>query len=394
MRITSVDILRLNSGRSPVSGAAWHPTVVRINTDEGISGLGEVGLAYSQSRHSAVAAARDFAPLLIGADPLNIESLWDRLYRDTFWAVGGGGFEFGGISAIDVALWDIKGKALGVPVHQLLGGKTNTSLRSYASQLQLDWGDRCRPLTEPEEYADAARKAIAEGYTAVKVNPIFFDREGDWRSVRFTGMLDHSQLTLGIDRIAAMRGVADDLDIIIELHALTDVNTAVQLGRELEPYRILFCEEPTVPINVQGMGEIARRLSIPLAAGERLYGRWGFRPYFENGSLRVAQPDIGNCGGFTEAKKIADMAHAYDVAVQAHVCGGPIAIAAALQLEAVLPNFVIHEHHAAALMQENIDLCEHDYQPENGVFSIPDLPGIGQELTAHAIANADIYTVD
>jgi galactonate dehydratase len=394
MKITSVDVIRLNSGRSPVPGAAWHPTVVRVNTDEGISGLGEIGLAYSQSRHGSYGAAQDMAELVIGQDPMRSEGVWERMYRDSFWGLGGGGFEFGAISAIDIALWDIRGKALGVPVYQLLGGKTNTKLRSYASQLQLDWGTECHPLIEPEEYAAATRAAMAEGYTCVKVNPIFFGPDGGWFDTRYTGMLDHGQVKLGIDRVSAMREAGgDDLDIIIELHALTDVNTAVQFGRELGDLRILYIEEPATPLSPAGFKSIASQVPIPLASGERIYGRWSYRPYLENGSLRVVQPDLGNCGGFSEGKKICDMASAYDVAVQMHICGGPIAIAAALHMEAAIPNFLIHEHHAAATLEENIALCLYDYQPENGYYEVPDLPGIGQDLHPDALRHADIVTL-
>jgi L-alanine-DL-glutamate epimerase-like enolase superfamily enzyme len=394
MKITSVDIIQLNSGRSPVQGAPWHPTVVRINTDEGISGLGEVGLAYSHSRHSAVAAARDFAALVIGEDPTSSERLWERLYRDSFWGLGGGGFEFGGISGLDIALWDIRGKALGVPVYKLLGGNGDRKLRTYASQIQLDWGTECRPMVTPEQYGNAAKKAIDDGFDCVKVNPIFFAPDGSWANVRHTGMLEYDQLKIGVERVEAIRQAGgDDLDIIIELHSLTDVNTATQLGRELEQFRILYCEEPATPLSPVGMRDIAQNLKIPIAGGERIYGRWGYRPFLENGSIRVIQPDLGNCGGISEGKKICDMAHPYDVAVQLHVCGGPIATAAALQVEAAISNFLIHEHHAAALMQENVDLCEYDYQPEAGFFSIPDLPGIGQELSRSALKSADIFTV-
>lgn len=394
MKITSVDVIRLTQGASPVSDAPWHPTVLRVNTDEGISGIGEVGLSYSSARHSAVAAARDFAPIIIGADPMNIESIWQRLYRDTFWGLGAGGFEFGAISAIDIALWDIKGKALGVPVHQLLGGLTNPRLRTYASQLQLGWGPNSKRLTSPDEYAQATVDAMSEGYSAVKVNPIFFDAKGDWFNIRYTGMLDHEQLMLGVRRIEAMREAGgENLDIILELHALTDVNTAIQICRALEPSRIFYAEEVVSPDNPDNTATVARAVQIPLAAGEREYGRSAYKRFLQNESLRVIQPDLGNCGGISEAMKIAAMASAYDVSVQAHVCGGPVAIAAALQFEAVLPNFLIHEHHAVGIREENRRLCEFDYQPVGGYFEVPQLPGLGQELSAEALKTAEIFVI-
>ena len=132
---------------------------------------------------------------------------------------------------------------------------------------------------------------------------------------------------------------------------------------------------------------------IAVATGERVYTRWGYRPFFEDHSIGIIQPDLCNTGGITEGKKICDMAHVYDIGVQVHCCGGPISAAAALQLEAVIPNFVIHELHASALIQDNIDLCKYDYQAVDGYFEVPDRPGIGQELTEEAIAGSEVVTV-
>lgn len=134
-------------------------------------------------------------------------------------------------------------------------------------------------------------------------------------------------------------------------------------------------------------------MNIPIATGERVYTRWGYRPFFEDHSIGIIQPDLCNTGGLTEGKKICDMAHVYDIGVQVHCCGGPISAAAALQLEAVIPNFVIHELHASALIQDNIDLCKYDYTAKDGYFEVPELPGIGQELTEEAIANSEVVTV-
>ena len=140
MKITSVDVIKVLDGRPSVAGIAWNPICVRINTDEGISGFGEAGLCYGNANHAAFGCCVDFGELIIGMDPMRIEAIWDKLHRSTFWGMGGGGVIFSAMSAIDIACWDIKGKALGVPVYQLLGGKTNDKLRAYASQIQFDWG--------------------------------------------------------------------------------------------------------------------------------------------------------------------------------------------------------------------------------------------------------------
>ncbi|MBJ8326211.1 mandelate racemase/muconate lactonizing enzyme family protein [Streptococcus pacificus] len=394
MKITSVDVIKTNAGTAPVEGTHWNPICVRVNTDEGISGFGEAGVAYTSGGDAAFGMIKDFAKLVIGMDPMQNEAIWNKMHRDTFWGSGGGTIVFSAMAAIDIALWDIKGKALGVPVYQLLGGKTNDHLRTYASQIQFDWDIKATPMITPEDYARATKKAMAEGYTAIKVDPLGFDEEGNWDFMANYGLLEHHQIKKAVDRVAAIREAGgDDLDIIVELHSLTDTNTAIQLGRELEKFKIFYYEEPTQPLNPRLYKEISRKVNIPLATGERSYSRWGYRQFFEDRTVSIIQPDICNTGGLTEAKKICDMALTYDVGVQIHVCGGPISTAAALQLEAAIPNFVIHEHHQTALMQGNIDLCKYNYQPKNGFFEVPERPGIGQELTDETIANAEVFTV-
>ncbi len=267
--------------------------------------------------------------------------------------MGHGGPCFGGISAIDVALWDIKGKALGVPVHQLLGGKTRSRLWTYASQIQFDWPGEAT-LTEPPQYAEAALKAKDLGYTAVKLDPIGLNKKGKWMDpeLRTRGLMTLSTVRMAYERVEAIRlACGDDLEILIELHALTDENTAIQLGCALEPLHCFYMEEPTHPLNPDCSARIAEKVRIPLAGGERVYSRWGFRPFLERGIYKVAQPDLGLVGGITEGKKIADMAEVYDTAVQLHLCGGPVSIAAAMPLEAVMPNFLIHEQHKEALQR-------------------------------------------
>ena len=398
MKITSIDVMKVfpqaDVGNVSVGGVPWCPIVVRINTDAGISGFGEVGLAYGNSQTGGFGQAIDFAKCIIGMDPMKIEKIWDHLHRMTFWGMGGGGVVFAGISGIDIALWDIKGKALNAPVYELIGGKTNDKLRAYASQLQFDWGKVSKSLVKPEEYGKAVRKAMADGYDAVKVDPVGFDLNGTWMGWSNYGLLKNDQIRVASDRVAAMREAGGpDMDIIIELHSLTDTNTAIQLGKELEQYNCFYYEEPTQPLNSALFKEISAKVRIPLATGERIYSRWGYRPFYEDRSISIIQPDLCNTGGISEGKKICDMAHVYDIGVQVHICGGPISTAAALQLEAVIPNFVIHEMHASALIDTNINLCKYNYQPVNGYYEVPDKPGIGQELTEDAIAASEIITV-
>ena len=396
MKITSIDILLIDFPLPYKDGGVhpWRPLLVKINTDEGIYGLGEVGMAYGVGATAGWGMAKDLAGMLIGRDPMNIERIWDDMMRKTFWGQGGGTAVFGGMSGIDMALWDIRGKALGVPIYKLLGGRCNEKLRTYASQIQLGWNNKYREsLATPEEYAEAARMAVADGYDALKVDVLTWNERRE-KMETYIGILPGSVVNMAESRIAAIRGaVGPNVDIIVECHCYTDTTNAIQLGRIYEKYNIMFIEEINAPLNPSLTKCFKDKVDIPVAAGERIYTRWGYLPFFKDRSLDVIQPDLGTCGGLSEGKKIADMAHAYDITVQAHVCGSPIAIAAALHLETAIPNFCIHEHHRNALLPQNIELCVHDYQPVNGFCMAPELPGLGQDLTEKAYALAQKVTI-
>jgi galactonate dehydratase len=399
MRIRSVDVLLIKTTIPVKTGKSWpwNPIIVKINTDEGLYGLGEVGMAYGVGATAAWGMVKDLAKLIIGMDPMNSEIIWDKLMKKTFWGQGGGTVVFGGMSGIDMALWDLKGKALNVPVYKLLGGKCRNELRCYASQIQLGWTAASREvLREPSEYAEAALKAVAEGYDAVKVDPLTFDLKSSGNLANnYTGILTNDLCKMVVDRITAIReAVGNDVDIIIENHASTDTTSAIQLGRLLEPFNIMFYEEVNTPLNPELTKYVKDKINIPLAAGERMYSRWGYLPFFKDRSLDVIQPDLGTCGGLTEGKKICDMAHVYEITAQAHVCGSPIAKAAALHLETAIPNFCIHEHHRNSLIAENIELGIYDYQPVNGKYIVPELPGLGQDLSPKAYTLATKVVVE
>lgn len=378
MKITSIEIFDITCPKRPT----WHPVFVRIYTDEGIHGTGEAGLAYDWGHSAAASMLQEIAKaVLIGWDPFNTELLWSRMFRESFWGLGGGPVIFAAMSAIDTALWDIKGKALGVPLYQLLGGKVNHNLRAYASQLQFDWGPEVNRLTDPKDYAKAAEKALAEGYNAVKVNPMFCDNEAK-TLFNLTKLFDYNLLNMVRERMQAIRdAVGPKVDILLECHSLLGATSAIQVGKEIaEKFNCMFMEEPVNYLNSALHKKIVSKLDVPIAAGERLYLRHGMRPYFEDQTIDILQPDIGLCGGITEAKKICDYADLYDIQVQAHVCGGPVATAASLHLETAIPNFIIHEQHTYATKDWNRELCIEDYQPKNGYIQVPEGPGIGIEL--------------
>ena len=387
MKITKIDIFELDCTGSATK---WRPVGVRVYTDEGIYGDGEATMAYGVGASGAFGMAKDFSELVIGMDPFDNEVIWEKIYKNTFWAQNGGPAVYSGMAAIDTALWDIKGKALGLPIYRLLGGKRRDKLRTYASQIQYGFDEKFRICKTPQDYAEVAKYCADElGYDAVKIDFLTFDEDGKILTMEDRkGLLTPRVLAMAHDRVAAVReAVGPGVDILVENHSNLDAQSAVQFAQAIEKYNIFFFEEPNTP-TPKTAEYISRRTSIPIANGERIYTRWQFAPYFEQGTLQVAQPDIGNCGGITEAKKICDMAYVYDVAIQAHVCGSPLSIAASLQLEAAIPNFCIHEHHRTFLRDFNRKLCIYDYQPENGFCTIPDLPGLGNEFSPEAIEKA------
>lgn len=274
--------------------------------------------------------------------------------------------------------------------------KINKNLRVYASQIQFNWGSdiKKQKLETPEEYAEVTRKCISEGYDCVKVDPILIPGTDKTKEWNIRGPLSHYVLETVYNRVAAIRETGgDDLDIIIEMHSNSDTLSAIQIAKVLEPLRIFYYEEPAHPLNVENFVEIKKKTDMSLASGERIYTRLGYRQFFEKRCLDVIQPDLCLCGGLSEAKKICDMAWAYDAHVQIHVCGSPISKAAALQIEAAIPNFLIHEHHQRALDPVNRATCKYDYQPVNGRYKVPDLPGIGQEPAEDVLQKAEIHTI-
>ena len=396
MKITSIDIIDVANDFSSAT-SKWRPTVVRVNTDEGISGFGEVGLAYGVGASGGIGVAKDLSALLIGMNPMDTEAIWEKMLRKTFWGQGGGGIFSAAMSGLDIAMWDIKGKALNVPLYVLLGGKSRDSIRAYASQLQFGWGggtDKAM-LVSPEQYADVARVAVSEGYDAIKVDVLAMDEHGNWNQRDLKGLLPDNILRLGYDRLKAMRdAIGPDVDIIVEMHSFTSAAPAIQFGRMIEELGVLYYEEPVMPLNPKMMKQVADHVNIPLASGERIYWRWGYRPFLEDGSLSVIQPDICTCGGISEVKKICDMADTYDVKVQVHVCGGPISQAAALHVETVIPNFLIHEQHSYGIKEGLRKTCVYDYLPDDhGELTVPELPGIGQEITEETMAKTHVCTI-
>lgn len=390
MKITKVSVYHVHLRKS----TNQRPILIRLDTDEGIYGLGEIGLAYGAAGHAGAAIIKDLAKFVLGKDPFDTELVWNTLLTKTFWGQGGGTVFSAGVSGIDIALWDIKAKALGVPLYKLLGGKLRPDLRAYASQIQLSWNEPVRRMVyKTEDFAESALKAVREGYDCVKVDVLAADENGKpFPTVR--GALPNSVIRTAAGRIRAIReAVGDDVDIIVENHGNTDTESAIAFADAIGQYRILYYEEVNSPLNPKLTQKVKDKVDIPLAAGERIYTRYGYLPFLEERTLDLIQPDIGSCGGITEFKKISDLAFIYDVGVQAHVAGTGIAEAVAVHAEVSIPNFVIHEHHQKTLLDEYRELVTVDYQPVNGRYLPLETPGIGQDITKKVYEDSDSYTV-
>jgi L-alanine-DL-glutamate epimerase-like enolase superfamily enzyme len=407
MKIVKVDIMRLIPNRPKWAEGGegdkinWanfdkgcRPIVCRIYTDEGLYGDGEAGFPVGIGGEAACYLIRDFANMIIGMDPLDTEVIWNKFYRDGYFTQSGGVLIYGAISALDMALWDIKGKYFNVPIAKLLGGSKRTELRAYASQLQFGWGKESKPAFKTQDYVDNALLAVADGYDAIKIDFFTLDQDGSgFTDEQRCGLLHPKHIDLVEERVAAVReAVGPKVDIIVEAHSFTDALAAVQIGQRIEKYNIFYYEEPCTP-TPKLQRYMKDNVNIPMASGERIFSRWQYAPYIEDMSLQVLQPDLTTCGGISEAKKISDMAYIYDIGIQIHVCGTPLSLAAALNIESVIPNFTIHEHHVIQFREYMEELVTTNYEPKNGKFGLPTLPGIGTELSEYALTHCDKITV-
>lgn len=397
MKITKVDVMALKFGDSlNPSVRHWElcrPIVCRIYTDTGLYGDGEAAMWLMAGAKAAHGMLKDLAEFLTGMDPLDHEVVWNKLYRSSYFAQNGGPVLYAAISALDIALWDMKGKHFGVPVYKLLGGKHREELACYASQFHSGWGTCRRMAHTPAEFAENALQAVAEGFDALKADFLITDGEGNSLTAeQRTGRLAPGLLRLVEERVAAVRQAAGpEVDLIVEGHGYPDAETALQIWQRVEPYDILYFEEPCTSF-LPAMKRLRDR-GVPVAGGERLYSRWQFTPYMTEQVLRLLQPDVGSCGGISELKKIIDLASVYEVGVQVHCCATPLLVAATLQVEAAMPTFVFHEHTFFQTREDVRALCKEDYQPVKGRFAIPELPGIGNELSEKALAECECYTV-
>jgi galactonate dehydratase len=366
-----------------VSVGGRHPVLAQVLTDQGISGVGEAAIAYGTGATAAAGMIRDLAQeFLLGKDPYSIEALWSEMYDHTFWSKGGGPIVFAGIGALEQALWDIKGKCLGVPIYELLGGKMRDSVRVYAN----GWSFRC---LQPADFARAAVGVVKDGYTAIKLYPLAtpeMDAAGHIRHVSHRSV-DRALEDRAVARVKAVReAVGPGIDIMLDMSAELTTDAVIRLGQKMEGLDISFFEEPVDPFDVEALKKVSEHVNIPIAVGERLYTRYAFRRILEQHAADILQPDIGNGGGIMETKKIAAMAEAYNMRISPHNCASPVSTAAALQLDACIANFLIQEVYPYRI-PEHFQLVDHapELDIRGGMMPIPDRPGLGVELAEERV---------
>lgn len=340
-----------------------------LHTDDGLVGIGEAAL---EGRDKVVESAiHELEYLLVGQDSRRIEYLWLLMYRATFYPAGS--VIGSAISAIDQALWDLQGKRLGVPVHELLGGTVRDRARVYKhvntrDHVPVDSDIHAQDL---EEFLALARTAVGEGYTMIKTA-----LPGPARFVESRSFIDRQ-----VERFTLLReAIGPDVDFGIDFHGRVSAALAIQLIQAIEPLHPLFIEEPVLPEDVDAMAHLSRRTNVPIAAGERLFTRWGFQRLLEQRAVSIVQPDLSHSGGISEGRKIAALSETYGVGFAPHNPLGPVNLSASLHLSFTVENFVA---------QEQITLGEglitEPFQLVDGYVLPSDRPGLGVELDRDAI---------
>jgi len=346
---------------------------LKVHTDAGIVGLGEPIL---EGRALTCAkAVEELAPYLIGKDPRRVVHHWQAMYRHAFYR--GGPILTSALSGVDQALWDIKGKALGVPVHELLGGPTRDRVRVYAA------------ASTPER----VRERVAEGFTAIKTGVAGVGGKTSPRILESKSWLDKAAAAFAALRQAG----GPEVDIAIDFHGAVSPQTAKLLIKALEPHQPWFVEEPVQCQDVEAMADIARGTHLPIATGERVFTKWGFREVLEKRAASILQPDLCHAGGITEVRLIAGMAEAHYVPIAPHNPLGPISLAAGLQIAASIPNFLCQEQ--ATL---GVGYLKEPFKVKAGYLDVPTGPGLGIELDEEKLAdklnhdwkNAETYDPD
>ena len=376
MKITNVDVLMVTvpvatprpeqAGRGLDRPRTW--VLVKIDTDEGISGIGDSSQPSGGGSELTGGILRIMCETLIGEDPNNIEAIWQRLFRQYTYA-GPRGPITRAISGIDIALWDIKGKALGRPVYDLLGGPVRDSISLYT-----------HPRTgTPDQLAESAKGLVAEGFRAVKTDP-YSPEMGSKSNAYMNGVISMEGLEYGAELISALRAaVGPNIEILIDVHANFNVASAIRAANRLEEFDITWFEEPVQPESYQALRQVKENVRVPICVGERLFTRYDFAPILEGRLAEYIMPDICWTGGISEMKKIATLAETYYVPISPHNVQSPIQIVAGGHTMMTVPNFYRLEI-ASLQMPNYAQAFDGPLDIRNGELYLSDQPGLGIEL--------------
>jgi galactonate dehydratase len=338
---------------------------VKVETDAGLHGWGEATLEYREK--TVEQAMLELARYLVGKDPQRIEAFRHDCYRDAYWR--GGPVLMSALAGIEMALWDIKGKGLNVPVYQLLGGPVRNRVLCYAN----GW---FAPAKTPAEFAVKAKETVAAGFRGLKWDPF----GSAWLTI------EKAELRQALECVqAVVDAVGRDIHILIEGHGRFNIPTAVKIGQALEDFDILWFEEPIPPDNLEGLAEVKRRVRVPIAAGERLYSRADYKRFFQLECADFIQADVSHAGGIMESRLIAAMGECAHLPYCPHNPSGPLANAATLQLAACTPNFAFLETMSSDVPWRR-EICDESVRIVNGEMTIPDRPGLGVELNEAEMA--------
>jgi len=364
MEISDIQTTLVRGAEGP---DARHLCFVRVHTDEDIVGIGEA-TAPGMER-ATEAAVHDLGRQIVGRDPRNVEGLWDRMYNAYAW--NWGPVSMTALSGIEMALWDIVGKYHDVRVCDLFGGPMTETVKVYANGV-------IPSDSSPEECARAAESIVDRGYDVIKFIPSYDEGERAWLTDR--------QRELVVQRLEAVReAVGDDVEIAVETHGVLAPQAAIEVSALVEPFDPLFIEEPIPPENQDALRRIRGRIDAPIATGERLLTTFDYRDVFQHPTpLDIVQPDVNNCGGISQLKKIADMAYTEYVPIAPHNSRGPVATAAAAQVCATVPNFLILEYFPDGPPWRQ-SLIVGEERVEEGWYHLPDGPGLGVEVDFDAV---------
>ena len=387
MKITNVRswLVKIPWDHNPGAGVARDPGTrvfifVQVDTDEGITGWGEVTTYPGPVANRAVAAYIDqIGTWLRGENPANIEALWHKIFRNMTY-VGTRGATTAAISAIDIALWDIRGKLLGLPIYQLLGGPVRDRIGLY-----------CHPYkpTSVETITASATEIVAAGFQAFKLDPMLHNLPGGNEGY-LDGEISPAAEAEALDILAAARAAAGpQIEIMIDAHGLYNVPTAVRLANKMAAYNIHWFEEPVPVESWKALKQVREQVRVRICVGERLHTRWDFVPIFEQGLADFVMPDVTWTGGISELKKIATMAEAYYIPISPHDASGPINVIAGAQVMMTVPNFYKLEVNRYDLSGYNV-LIDQPLDIRQGHLYVPNRPGLGIELNVDALRRYEV----